>query len=128
MVNDLNWKAFTLSRSDSYAPYNFSLTVERRESCYILTGECRDEEGNAYSIEDGVELSAADIPYLRSVDIGNLPDVLPSSENEEDLLLLDGPTITLFVTYLDGTEQEKIMGSDASFRLYKHFLPYFINY
>lgn len=129
MINDLNWKAFTLSRSDSYAQYNFSITVESGDFGHTLTGECRDEEGNEYSIEDGVELSGADIQYLRSLNLGNLPDVLPSSENEEDdLILLDGSTVTLLVTYLDGTVQEKGMGSDVSIQLYQRFLPYFINH
>lgn len=37
MVNDLTWTEFTVTRSDSYAQYNFWFTVEYRESGFFLT-------------------------------------------------------------------------------------------
>jgi hypothetical protein len=128
MINDLNWKAFTLSRSDSYAQYNFSFTVEKSGSDYLLTGDCRDEEGNEYCVEEGFRLSARDIPYLRSLNLGNLPDVTPASPDEgEELILLDAPTITLFVTDPNDTVREKATANDFSIDFYERFLPYFIN-
>jgi hypothetical protein len=128
MINDLNWKAFTLSRSDSFAQYNFSFTVEKSGSNYLLTGDCRDEEGNEYCVEEGICLSARDIPYLRSLNLGNLPDVTPASPDEgEEFILLDAPTITLFVTDPDGTVREKAMANDFSIDFHERFLPYFIN-
>jgi hypothetical protein len=128
MINDLNWKAFTLARSDSFAQYNFSFTVEKSGSDYLLTGDCRDEEGNEYCVEEGIRLSARDIPYLRSLNLGNLPDVAPAAPDEgEELILLDAPTITLFVTDPDGTVREKAMANDFSIDFYERFLPYFIN-
>lgn len=128
MINDLNWKAFTLSRSDSYAQYNFSFTVEKSGSDYLLTGDCRDEEGNEYCEEEGICLSARDIPYLRSLNLGNLPDVALASPDEgEEFILLDASTITLFVTDPDGTVREKAMPNDFSIEFYERFLPYFIN-
>ena len=54
MINDLNWKNFTVSRSDSYAQYNFSFTVEQKDTGFFLTGECRDDQGNEYNVENGI--------------------------------------------------------------------------
>lgn len=128
MIDDLNWKAFTLSRSDSYTRHNFTITVESREFGFFLTGECRDEEGNEYSVKDGAEHSGADIRYLRTLNLGNLPDAFPSSKVEDDgVIFLDEPEVTLLVTYLDGTVQEKVIGEDFLIQLYEMFLPYFIN-
>ena len=46
----------------------------------------------------------------------------------DDILILDAPTIALHVIYLDGTVQEKAMQEDFSIELYKRFLPYFEKY
>lgn len=128
MINDLNWKAFTLSRSDSFAQYNFNFTVEQGDAGYFLTGECRDQEGNEYCVQEGMSLSADDIQYLRTLNLGNLPDVVPASPDEaDDLIVLDAPTITLSVTYLDGSLQDKVMTQDFSIQFYQRFLHYFIN-
>ena len=110
MVNDLNWKAFTLARSDSFAQYNFNFTVEQSDTGYLLTGECRDQEGNGYCLQEGMSLSADDIQYLRTLNLGNLPDAAPASPDEAgDLILLDAPTVALSVTYRDGEFQNKVM-------------------
>jgi hypothetical protein len=128
MINDLNWKAFTLSRSDSFAQYNFTFTVEKSEGNYLLTGECRDQEGNEYCVEEGISLSGKDIQYLRTLNLGNLPDIIPASPDEtDDLTVLDAPTITLFVTFPDGEFLEKAMTNDFSIQFYERFLRYFIN-
>lgn len=128
MVNDLNWKAFTLSRSDSFAQYNFTFTVERCDTGYLLTGECRDQDGDEYCEQEGMRLSDDDIPYLRSLNLGNLPDLPPASPDEaDDLIVLDAPVITLSVTYLDGKTQDKIMTEDFSIQFYERFLHYFID-
>ena len=129
MINDLNWKAFTVSRSDSYAQHNFSFTVERTENGYLLTGECRGEYGDEYDVEEGMLLPTREIQYLRTLNLGDLPDANPASPDElDDILILDAPTITLHVIYLDGTVQEKVMQEDFSIELYKRFLPYFEKY
>lgn len=128
MINDLNWKAFTLARSDSFAQYNFTFTVEQSDSGYLLTGECRDQEGNEYCVQEGMSLSADDIQYLRTLNLGNLPDAAPASPDEaDDLILLDAPTVTLSVTYSDGALQDKSMVEDFSIQFYERFLHYFIN-
>ena len=74
-------------------------------------------------------LSAKEIQYLRTLNLGDLPDANPASPDElDDILILDAPTITLYVIYLDGTVQEKAMQEDFSIELYKRFLPYFEKY
>ena len=123
MVNDRPWQEFTLSRSDSYAQYNFWFTVRDTDTGWLLTGECRDESGNEYALETGVRLSEADGAYLRSLWLGEQPDVQP--DGDEDLILLDAPDIRLVLTWRDGTQQEKFLREETSIALYKRFLPYF---
>ena len=124
MVNDLAWKEFTLSRSDSYAQYNFWFTVEQKESGFFLTGECRNEDGDILTLEEGVKLSAADISYLRNLYLGELEDFPPDTQTDGPMIL-DAPTIRLTLTYLDGTQQRKILGSSTTIEIYRRFLPYF---
>ena len=123
MVNDRPWQEFTLSRSDSYAQYNFWFTVQVTETGFLLTGECRDENGNAYALETGVPLSEADGQYLRDLWLGEQPDVQP--DGDEDLILLDAPDVRLVLTWLDGTQQEKYLPEETSIEIYNRFLPYF---
>ena len=125
MVNDQPWKAFTLSRSDSYSQYNFCFTVEQGNFAFLLTGECRDEAGELYTIEEAVELSTEDLQFLRELKLADLPDEIP---NEDDgLILLDAPVIKLTVTFIDNQEVAKSLSEDASIQIYQRFLPYFIN-
>ena len=128
MVNDQPWKGFSLSRSDSYAQHDFRFEVHRNEFGYVLTGECRDKDGEAYVLtsEDGVELSADDLQFLRSLWLGELPDAT-SFEAKEDLLLTDAPEVSFVLTWLDNTQQEKVLPNDVSIEIYEHFLPYFEN-
>ena len=125
MVNDQPWKAFTLSRSDAYAQYNFWFTVEQGDFDFLLTGECRDEDGETYTIEEGVALSAEDLRYLRDLWLGDLPN--PTPEEEDGPILLDAPEITLLLTWRDGSEEEKVFSADTSIDIYEKFLPYFKN-
>ena len=121
MVNDRPWQEFTLSRSDSWAQYNFWFTVQDTDTGYLLTGQCRDEVGNEYSLETGAPLSEGDGQYLRALWLGELPD---AAAQEDDLLLLDAPTVRLFLTMIDGTQQEKCLSDDISIEMYHRFLPY----
>ena len=125
MVNDRPWREFTLSRTDSYAQYNFWFTVQDAKSEYLLTGECRDEVGNEYCMERGVPLSAEDAQYLRDLWLGEQPDVQP--DGDDDLILLDAPDVRLVLTYNDGTQTEKALPGEISIELYHRFLPYFKN-
>ena len=69
MLNDQPWRAFTVSRSDS-SQYNFWFEVQKNELGFLLTGECRDEDGEMYVLqaEDGILLSTCrphqDSPFL----------------------------------------------------------------
>ena len=121
MVNDRPWREFTLTRSDSFAQYNFWFTVQVTETGYLLTGQCRDEDGNEYVQESGVPLSEGDGQYLRALCLGELPD---AALDEDDLILLDAPTVRLFLTMIDGTQQEKCLSDDISIEIYHRFLPY----
>ena len=123
MVNDRPWQEFTLSRSDSYAQYNFWFTVRVTDSGWLLTGECRDENGDVYTQETGVLLSEGDGQYLRSLWLGELTDVQP--EGDGDLILVDAPDVRLVLTLLDGTQQEKYLPEETSIEIYERFLPYF---
>ena len=125
MVNDQPWKAFTLSRSDSYSQYNFWFTVEQGNFAFLLTGECRDEDGELYTIEEAVELSTEDLQFLRGLKLADLPDAIDFED--EELLLLDAPTIRLTVTFMDDQSVEKSLPQATSIEMYKRFLPYFIN-
>ena len=122
MVNDRPWREFTLTRSDSFAQYNFWFTVQVTETGYLLTGQCRDEDGNEYVQESGVPLSEGDGQYLRALWLGELPDA--AAQEDDDLILLDAPTVRLFLTGLDGTQQEKCLSDDISIEIYHRFLPY----
>ena len=122
MVNDRPWREFTLTRSDSFAQYNFWFTVQVTETGYLLTGQCRDEDGNEYVQESGVPLSEGDGQYLRALWLGELPDA--AAQEDDDLILLDAPTVRLFLTGLDGTQQEKCLSDDTSIEIYHRFLPY----
>ena len=126
MVNDQPWCGFSLSRSDSYAQYNFWFEVQKDELGWLLTGECRDEDGDMFSLEaeDGIVLSTEDLQYLRGLWLGDLPDVA-SGEDDDEPFLLDAPTITFVLTWLDGNQQEKVLPDDLSFDIYLRFLPYF---
>ncbi len=131
MVNDSPWKAFTVSRTDSYSQYNFWFTVEQGDFGFLLTGECRGADGELYTIEEGVELSTKDVLYLRGLHLGDLEDVTPDNEaGDEELILpdaLDAPDVTLHLTWRDGKIQEKGLSQDISIEMYNHFLPYFEN-
>lgn len=126
MVNDQPWKAFTLSRSDSESQYNFWFTVEQGDFAFLLTGECRGEDGEMYAIENGVELSTKDLQYLRDLHLHDLSDVI-EDDAVDDLMILDAPMISLVLTFRDGNEQEKNLSADTSIEIYQRLLPYFEN-
>lgn len=127
MVNDQPWKAFTLSRTDSYSQYNFWFTVEQGDFAFLLSGECQGDDGERYCLEEGVELSSEDLQYLRNLRLHELADVIPTNVDDE-LMILDSPEISLVLTFMDGNSQEKALSSDSSIQIYKRFLPYFENF
>ena len=117
------WRAFTLSRADSNTQYSFWFTVSDDGDQCLLTGECRDENGNSYIEKDGIEISAEDIWQLRWMDLDRLPD---EEEWPEDLELpTDMASITLSLTLSDGTVVKKSASGDLSMEIYQLLLPYF---
>ena len=118
------WTEFTLSRSDSYAQYNFSFTVTEGETDPVVSGVCRDEDGNEYD-ETGIVISEDTLWTLRRMNPEQLPDEGPRPEDLE--LPLDAATITLTLTMADGTVVKKNASSNLSIEIYNLLLPYFIN-
>ena len=125
MVNDQPWKSFTLSRTDSNSRYHFYFTVEEGDFAYLLRGECRDEKGNEYTLDEGVELSADDLKFLRQLRLDDLPDTADNEKNDEPILL-DAPEMELVLTFRDGAKRKKSLDGETSIRIYQRFLPYFI--
>ena len=133
MVNNLYWESFELSRSDSYSQYNFAFMLESSNNCYLLKGECRDEEGNIYESYDGIKISNSKAEKLRNCfELDNLPDVLPdktdeaSSTGDEELFVLDSTIVELILKYPDGSVKEKAITTELSIEIYEQLLPYFI--
>ena len=124
MINTYAWEEFELSRSDSNYQYNFWFSLKSADGCYLLTGECSDEEGNRYESLDGIEVPNAEAEAIRrEFALDELNDVVEDPESE--LILLDAPTVSLTLTYADGSKKEKSIGADASMDIYHALLPYF---
>ena len=111
------WTSFTLSASSSR--YHFLFTVTDTGDQALLTGECRDEDGNSYIEENGIEISAEDLWQLRWMHFDQLPEGSELSTDMED--------ITLMLTLSDGTVEQKNVSSDLSAEIYGLLLPYLKN-
>lgn len=118
------WTEFTLSRSDSYAQYNFSFTVTEGDTAPVVSGVCRDEDGNEYG-ETGIVISGDTLWTLRRMNLEQLPDEEPWPEDLE--LPLDMETVKMTITLSDGTVVKKNVSSNLSMEIYQILLPYFIN-
>ncbi len=119
------WIEFTLSRSDTYAQYNFWFTVTEADPDTLVSGACRDEEGTLYEEETGLPISAETVWALRWMDLEQLPD---EEEWPDDLERpLDDSSIGLSVTLPGGTVVKKNASSELSMKIYKLLLPYLKN-
>lgn len=134
MICTLYWESFELSRCDSYSQYNFCFILEFVDNGYILKGECRDEEGNIYTSDNGIEISNTEIEKLRSrFELDKLPDVVTNENDndanidDEEVIILDAPTVDLVLKYPDGTQRKKTMTNELSIEIYEQLLPYFMN-
>ena len=119
------WTEFTLSRSDSYAQYNFSFTVTEGDTDPLVIGVCRDQDGNEYDVENGIVLTGDTLWALRRLNLEQLPEEEPWPEDLE--MPLDRENITLTVVLSDGTVVKKNASSTLSMEIYQLLLPYFIN-
>lgn len=133
MINTLQWESFELSRSDSYSQYNFGFIFETSDNGYLLKGECRDEDGNIYESDNGIEISNAEAEEIRSrFKLDDLPDVVPTKNDEatgidEEVFILDASSASLILKYYDGSQKEKAITSELSIEIYEQLLPYFVN-
>ena len=129
MVNKAQWIAFSLSRNDSYAQYNFSFTVKDNDDGAFVTGFCRDESGNEFENESGIPVPYDTIAELRSLGIDDLEDIpkTPSEEtgDTEEVLLLDGGSLELSVVYYTDLVIEKVVTAELSMKVYEILLPLF---
>ena len=79
MINNQPWKGFTLSHTDG-TRYYFRFVVKESDFGFLLTGECRDENGDLHVLEEGVELSADNLEKIvggegnKNWNVGPLPD------------------------------------------------------
>ena len=120
-----NWTEFTLSRSDSYAQYNFSFTVTDTDSDPLVSGTCRDEDGNEYDVPTGIVLTGDTIWTLRRMNLEQLPDAVGT---KDDQTMLDGSNITCSLTQEDGTVTYKQVSTELSYDIYQLLLPHFMNH
>lgn len=128
MERNTAWDAFTVSRTDSNSLYIFWFTVEQTETAYMLTGECRDEDGCAYTVTEGMELSAEDAIYVQNLCVADRQDILPDDGfGGEELILMDAPDFSLILHCTDGSDCKKAITSDETIEMYNRFLPYFKN-
>jgi len=117
------WTEFTISRSDSFAQYNFWFTVIDANPNALVTGECRDEDGTRYEAETGIPISAEALWTLRRMDLEKLSEAVEMPDDFPELL--DGSIITLSVTLENGVVVKKSVSSDLSFEIYQLLLPFF---
>ena len=127
MVNIPQFKKLDISRSDSYAQYNFFFTLEQSDFSFFVTGECRDENGTIYEIDtNSCELSHQDYEYFRNLKLDLLPEVVSTQEHEE--IILDAPVYSMQLTYSDGVIREMSIDTDLTLNFYNRLLPYFVKH
>lgn len=119
------WTEFTLSRSDSYAQYNFSFTVTEGDTEAFVSGVCRDEDGNEYDVETGIVITGDTLWTLRRINLEQLQEEEPWPEDLEQPLDMENVKLTIVLS--DGTVEKKNVSSSLSLEIYKLLLPYFIN-
>lgn len=117
------WTEFTISRSDSYAQYNFWFTVTDADPNALVTGECLDEDGTRYEAETGIPISEEALWTLRRMDLEKLSEAVEMPDDFPELL--DDSIITLLVTLENGAVVKKNVSSDLSFEIYQLLLPFF---
>lgn len=124
------WQGFSLTSSHTYAQYNFWFTVMRSSEDYLLTGGCRDDEGNIYEEEIGIKLCWETMMTLFRMDLEKQEIITEPDPTQEELELeiLDDTDVTLHVTLPNGEEVEVAVGEDEAIQIYKLLLPYFAKY
>lgn len=126
MENTHTWDSFTVSRSDSFAQYNFYIAVQYDAGGYIVTGELRDNDGTEYAEEAGIVLPKKACAKIDQLYPGELPDAVPRPPaGDDEPFVLDAPMVDIVVTYPNGEIRQKVDGNDFSIQVYEIVLPYF---
>ena len=119
------WTAFTISRSDSNAQYQFWFTVTDADPDDLVTGACADAQGNHFAEQTGIAISTETWQALQWMNLEQLEEETPWPEDLERPL--DDSSITLSITLSDGTVINKQASGKLSMEIYQLLLPYFIN-
>ena len=126
MEREYEWISFTLSRSSSYANYNFAFSVNIKEKKAFVDGYCRDDNGEEYIDEEGIELSKQTLKELRGLKLEYLDDVSKESDDTDDgLIILDADITTLTLTLDINETVEKRISDDLTMQIHQLLSPYF---
>lgn len=119
------WREFSLSSSGSLAQDNFWFTVTDEGEASLVTGECRDEDGDLYLEEEGIPIKAETLWQLRRLNLEQLETYVPP-ELPDDLELpeiLDAGSVALMLTLPDGQTVEKCITHEMAMTIYEILLP-----
>ena len=125
MENTDYWVSFTVSRSDSYAQHNFSITVEETADGYAVSGTLRDDDGTEYSQQSPVPIPVELYTKLQQLRPDRLTDVTACPDDPDGAVALDAPQVYIEVVYSTGTRREKADNNDFSLEVYQLVLPFF---
>ena len=118
------WSSFDLSSSGSYAQDNFWFTVEDPDGEPTVAGECRDEEGNLYTVEEPIYLPEEVLWQLRRLNLEKLDNVKTQElEETEDLIILDGSSLSLTITLTSGETVRKCVTFELAKQIYEILVP-----
>lgn len=122
MVNTRLWKSFSVSRSgDSYAQYNFAISVTYDEEGYIANVITLDGEEQEFVLPSA---ACCEIDKLNPHGLPDLQVQTPTEGGEEEPMILDAPSVQIEVTYNDGTITKKTDCDDFSIQVYRIVMPY----
>ena len=126
MINPASWDSLSVSRSDSYAQYNFYIQVDARNEGLFVTGEVRGDDGTLYAETEGILLSEGEAEALYALQPALLPDCQPDSGDTLDgVEVLDAPSVFIEVKCTDGRILDKVDKDDFSIDVYRIVLPCF---
>ena len=113
------WTAFTLRQGDGNTGCRLRLTVTDGDPDALVTGNCRDEKGDALEAETGIPISAETLQMLWRLGLEQLAEAPPAGKADEGK--------GLFVTLPDGTVKHMNAPEALSLEIYQLLLPYFMN-
>ena len=114
------WTELTVSVTDSQGQQAYSFTVTDTDMEALVTGVCRDQEGNQYEAKTGIPIADETVWALRWMNLDQLEDV---AEGENP----DNGNSTCSITLRDGTVEQKQLSETHTQEIYELLLPYFVN-